>query len=101
MGSRAHRLQQLWHGGLVAPQHVGFSWTGYQTRVLCTGRWILIHGTTMEVPPSIILHTIFISEIFPSNFFKTRAGVNSLNSPSETQLKINNVYVVELRGALS
>ena len=49
-GSRVHRLQQLWHTGLVALQHVGSSWTRDQTRVHCIGMWILNHSTTREVP---------------------------------------------------
>ena len=39
-GSRV-QAQQLWHMGLVAPQHVGSSWTRTRTRVPCTGRQIL------------------------------------------------------------
>ena len=46
-----HRLQQLWHTGLVAPQHVGSSQTRDQTCVPCTGRQILNHWTTREVQP--------------------------------------------------
>ena len=42
--------QQLWHTGLVAPRHVGSSWTRAQTRVPCVGRRILNHCTTREVP---------------------------------------------------
>ena len=48
-GSRA-QAQQLWHTGLVAPQHVGSSRTRAQTRVPCIGRQILSHCTTREVP---------------------------------------------------
>ena len=40
VGSRA-QAQQLWHMGLVAPQHVGSSWTRARTRVPCIGRQIL------------------------------------------------------------
>ena len=57
MGSRCmgftscgKRDQQLWHRGLVAPRHVGSSWTRDRTRVPCTGRWILNHCTTREAP---------------------------------------------------
>ena len=35
--------------GLVAPQHVGSSWTRDQTHVSCIGRQILIDYTTREV----------------------------------------------------
>ena len=48
--SRA-QAQQLWHMGLVAPRHVGSSWTRARTRVPCIGRRILNHCTTREVPP--------------------------------------------------
>ena len=48
-GSRA-QAQQLWHIGLVAPWHVGSSWTRDRTCVSCIGRRILNHCTTMEVP---------------------------------------------------
>ena len=55
-----HRLQargpqQLQHTGLLAPWHVGSSWPRDQTRVPCTGRWILNHWTTREVPTGQIL----------------------------------------------
>ena len=46
----AGRPQQLWHIGLVAPQHVDSSQTRYRTHALCTGRQILNHWTTREVP---------------------------------------------------
>ena len=36
--------------GLVASQHVGFSWTRAQTYVPCIGRQILNHCATREVP---------------------------------------------------
>ena len=52
-GSRA-QAQQLWHTGLVAPRHVGSSWTRDRTRVPCIGRWILNHCTTREVPQSFL-----------------------------------------------
>ena len=55
MGSRA-QAQQLWHTGLVAPQHVGSSRTRARTRVPCIGKRILNHCTTREVP----LHLIFM-----------------------------------------
>ena len=48
-GSRAH-AQQLWRTDLVAPQHVGSSWTRARTRVPCIGRQILNHCATREVP---------------------------------------------------
>ena len=44
------QAQRLWCMGLVAPSHVGSSWTGDQTCVPCTGRWILNHWATREAP---------------------------------------------------
>ena len=46
-GSRA-QTQQLRRMGLVAPRHVGSSWTRARTRVPCIGRRILNHCATME-----------------------------------------------------
>ena len=42
------QAQQLWHMGLVAPRHVGSSWTRARTRVPCIGRQILNHCATRE-----------------------------------------------------
>ena len=42
------QVQQLCHTGLVVPWHMGSSWTGDQTCVPCTGRWIN-HWTAREV----------------------------------------------------
>ena len=42
--------QQLWRMGLVAPRHVGSCQTRDRTRVPCTGRRILNHCATREVP---------------------------------------------------
>ena len=42
--------QQLRHTGLVALKHAGSSSTRDRTHVPCTGRWILNHWTTREVP---------------------------------------------------
>ena len=47
-GSRAHS-QQLWHTGLVAPQHVGSSRTRARACVPCIGRRIPNHCATREV----------------------------------------------------
>ena len=46
-GSRA-QSQQLWCTGLVAPRHVGSSWTRARTRAPCIGRRILNHCATRE-----------------------------------------------------
>ena len=56
----AHGLQQLWHAGLVAPQHVGSSWTRAQTCVPCIGRQILYHCATREFPGYLILLHLII-----------------------------------------
>ena len=47
MGSRLW-AQWLWYTGLVAPLHVGSSWTRDWTHVSCTGRRILYHWATRE-----------------------------------------------------
>ena len=57
-GSRA-QAQQLWRTGLVAPWHVGSSWTRARTRVPCIGRWILNHCATREVPECFFYNEIF------------------------------------------
>ena len=46
--------QQLWHIGLVAPQHTGSSCTRARNCVTCIGRQILNHSTTREVPRYIL-----------------------------------------------
>ena len=46
--------QQLWYKGLVAPRHVGSSWTRDLTCVPCIGRWILNHCTTREAPQQLL-----------------------------------------------
>ena len=43
------QAQSLWRTGLGAPRHMGSSWTGARTHVLCTGRRILNHCATREV----------------------------------------------------
>ena len=48
-GSRV-QAQQLWHTGLVAPQHVGSSQTRDRTHVPCIGRRILNHCATRGQP---------------------------------------------------
>ena len=53
-----------------ALQNVGSSWTRDQTRVPCTGRWILNHWTTREVPISpLFLNDFFLGcQFFPQHF---------------------------------
>ena len=49
----------MWCTGLVALQHVGSSRTRAQTRVPCTGRWILNHCATRETQSYIISHPYY------------------------------------------
>ena len=70
VGSRA-QVQQLWCMGLVAPRHVGSSWTRARTRVPCIGRWILNHCTTSEVPRMLLLK-IYLYLFFTLLFFYCR-----------------------------
>ena len=43
-------LSRLRHMGLVAPRHMGSSWTRNETHDACIHKWILKHWTTKEVP---------------------------------------------------
>ena len=43
-----HRFSRLWCMGLVAPRHMGSSWSTDGTNVSCIGRWILYHWATRE-----------------------------------------------------
>ena len=45
-----HGRQQLWHMGWATSRHVGSSRTRDRTHVPCTGRQILNHWATREVP---------------------------------------------------
>ena len=49
LGART-QAQQLWLMGLVAPWHVGFSWTRDRTCVSCTRGKILYHWATGKAP---------------------------------------------------
>ena len=60
MGFRAW-AQELWHVGLVVPQHVEYFWIRDQIRVFCIGRWILNHWTTREVL-CVALNSWFLEE---------------------------------------
>ena len=57
------QAQQLWLAGLVAPQHVGSSWTRARTCVPCIGRRILNHYTTREARHWILVGLVFQEEI--------------------------------------
>ena len=42
------QARYLWHMDLVAPQHVGSSWTRDRTHVSWTRRWVIYHWATKE-----------------------------------------------------
>ena len=70
-GSRAleHRLSSCSARALVAPQHVGFSWTRDWTHVPCMDRWILIHyhqGSPTQYHFLVTVH-IQISPVIPQS----------------------------------
>ena len=67
-GSRA-QARQLWHTGLVALQHVGYSWTKDQTRVLIG---------TIEYTKMYILHFIHSSIDGYLCYFQLLAIVNNV-----------------------
>ena len=58
------QAQYLWRTGLVAPQHVGSSWTRDRTCLSCTGRQILYHWATREAPAMLqhesVLHSLWL-----------------------------------------
>ena len=67
MDSRAW-AEQLWCTSLVAPWHVGSSWTKGQICVPCTGRQILTTWTTSRVPTTAIFQVkqqLFLIESLP------------------------------------
>ena len=88
--------------GLVAPRHVGSSQTRDRTYVPCTGRWILNHCATREVPwlvHSSCVDTLqtwwmFTPDFFPHelicNFFfffetPTSLGISYLECPLKSR----------------
>ena len=63
LGSRA-QAQELWCANLDASSRVGSSQTRDQTHVPCTGRQILNHWTTREVPVSLFCwRLLFICDV--------------------------------------
>ena len=52
--------QWLWHTGLVALWHVGFSWTRDQIHVPCTGKKILIHCVTRKSLWLLLKHSVSV-----------------------------------------
>ena len=66
-GSRMHGLLELWHRGLVAPQHVRFSWIRDQTHVSCIGRRLLYHCATREASLFDFLIFLLLFDMFCFN----------------------------------
>ena len=67
-GSRA-QVQNLWRTGLVTARHVGSSQTRDRTHVPCTGRRILNHCATREVPQLLnSLHFSVFIQIFDTHY---------------------------------
>ena len=58
-----HRLQWLWHRGLVASKPVGFPQTRDWTCVPCIGKQILNHWTTREVRRVLLLMYVEVFHI--------------------------------------
>ena len=55
----ALEIQQLWHTGLVVPEHVGSSWTRDYTHVPCIGGGFLTTGPPGKSLVLNILNTCF------------------------------------------
>ena len=76
--------------GLVAPQHMGSSWTRDQTHVPCVGRQILNHCATREVPLLIIFKHHFVLKqccFFPGN------SIMPFNWGNVTPIKMEKVMI--------
>ena len=70
-GSKALRLQYLWHTDLADPKHVESSQTRDQTCVPSIGRWIHIQGSPgwgSPTPPGKSLHLYFCPVCVLSHF---------------------------------
>ena len=60
------QAQQLWHGSLVVPWHLGSFWIRDGTCVFCTGREILYRWATWEALLCLLLiFYIYVYEFFP------------------------------------
>ena len=55
--------------GLVAPWHVGSSWTREQTSAPYIGKWLLNHWTTREAQSRCIFKALFLSSPSSSRRF--------------------------------
>ena len=79
--------------GLVAPQHVEFSWIGVWSHIPCIGRRILNHCATREVPVIIFL-TEPVSSISTLNKFICLLNVHKyIHSHVQTSLPcLNHTY---------
>jgi len=58
-----YTIQELWHTGLVALQHVESSWTRDWTHVLYIGWQIPVHGTTREFSCVSSEHTSYHTKV--------------------------------------
>ena len=75
-GSRA-QAQQLWRTGLVAPRHVGSSWTRARTRVPCIGRRILNHCATREARLFLLIFVFHYVIALPSDHSQLKDQVEA------------------------
>ena len=76
-------VQQLWRVGLVAPRHVGSSWTRARTRVPCIGRRILNHCATRETHINVLQLSgyrsfTFLVKFIPRYFILFDAIINGI-----------------------
>ena len=79
--------------GLTAPWHVGSSRTRAQTRVPCTGRWILNHCTTREVLICLFL-SLFDSQLseFPGRFCPIMSV--TLQPPTLAEVQLSQIFLL-------
>ena len=78
-----HGLQQLWHPGLAASQHVGSSRTRDRTCIPCISRQTLNHRATREVQYTVFcdwLPSLSMSNVFKGHpYGSMRNGANRMN----------------------
>ena len=95
-GSRALECRLSRRTGLVAPQHVGSSWTRDRARVPCIGRRILNHCATREVPPPTVSLHDAATLIFPKHHARephTHTHTEFL-SPNPSRLTLSTVHFI-------
>ena len=93
-GSRVHRLQQLWHTGLAAPQHMESPWSRDQTHVPCIGRQILIHWSTKEFQFCLMNAQVFLN--FTDLVAFQVNVVNFCGTPHHQAMTLNEIMCVIL-----